>query len=144
MSQQKTVNDGRFGQVVEDVGLAIQELRNEGRGLDARKIELTLEHHAGDMVRALVSTIPSGRIEARFVLLAADAVITNRIEMVMDEARRVQARRRAESQDEAPLAVIGQGTSQREIRGEPADAAGGLVGRLRRFVGRLLRVEAVR
>lgn len=126
------------------MGLAIQELRNDARGLDGRKIELVLEHHGGDMVRALVSTFPSGRIEPRFVLLAADAVITNRIEMVMDEVRKVQARRRAESQDEAPLAVIGQGTSRREIPAETADASGGLVGRVRRLMGRLFGTEATR
>jgi hypothetical protein len=144
VTQQKTVNEGRFGQVVEDVGLSIQEFRNEGRGLDARKIELVLEHHGGDMVRALISTFPSGRIEPRFILLAADAVITNRIEMVMDEVRKVQARRRAESQDDAPLAVIGQGSSRREIRPEPADAAGGIVGRVRRLFARMFGTEAAR
>lgn len=141
---QQNVNEGRFGQVVEDVGLAIQELRNDARGLDGRKIELVLEHHGGDMVRALVSTFPSGRIEPRFVLLAADAVITNRIEMVMEEVRKVQARRRAESQDQAPLAVIGQGSSRREIPAQPVDASGGLVGRVRRLMGRLFGTEATR
>ena len=142
MSQQKTVNVGRLGQVVEDVGLAIQELRNEGRGLDASKIELTLKYVGADMVEALANEIPSGRIDKQFVVDKADAVITERIAFIMDEVRKAHARR--EAKDAAPLAVIGQGTSRREICGEPADAAGGLVGRLRRFVGRLLRLEAVR
>lgn len=95
----------RFGQTVEDIGLAIQELRNEGRGLDACKVELTLEHHAGDMVRALMIAFPQGRIETRFVLMAADAVISRTTEIVLEHAAKLKA---------VPLVKTGQGDYVRE------------------------------
>ena len=95
----------RFGQTVEDIGLAIQELRNEGRGLDACKVELTLEHHAGDMVRALMIAFPQGRIETRFVLMAADSVISRTTEIVLEHAAKLKA---------VPLVKTGQGDYVRE------------------------------
>lgn len=98
------MNSLRFGQTVEDIGLACQELRNEGRVLEARKIELTMEHHAGDMVRALMAAIPQGRIEPRYVLLAADAVINRTAEIVLEHAAKLQ-----------PLVKTGQGDYAREI-----------------------------
>jgi hypothetical protein len=105
---------GRFGQVVEDVGLAIQDLRNEGRGLDARKVELVIEHHAGDVVRALAETFPAGRIEPRFVLLAADAVITQTTALVLKQVKELK-----KQAAEAPLAVLGQGDYRRDIKADP-------------------------
>lgn len=94
----------RIGQTYEDIGLACQELRNEGRVLEARKIELTMEHHAGDMVRALMAAIPQGRIEPRFVLLAADAVINRTAEIVLEHAAKLRAQ---------PLVKTGQGDYER-------------------------------
>jgi hypothetical protein len=100
--------------VVEDVGLAIQELRNDDRGLDARKVELVMEHHAGDVVRALAETFPAGRIEPRFVLLAADAVITQTTALILSQVKELK-----KQAAEAPLAVLGQGDYRREIKAAP-------------------------
>lgn len=124
------------------MGLAIQELRNEGRALDASKIEVTLKYVWTDIVEALANEIPSGRIDKQFVVDKADAVIVERIAFIMDEVRKAHARRKAK--DDAPLAVIGQGSSRREIRPESADATGGIVGRVRRLFARMFGTEAAR
>ncbi len=96
------------------MGLAIQELRNDDRGLDARKVELVMEHHAGDVVRALAETFPAGRIEPRFVLLAADAVITQTTALILSQVKELK-----KQAAEAPLAVLGQGDYRREIKAAP-------------------------
>jgi hypothetical protein len=71
--------------------------------LEARKIESTMEHHAGDMVRALMAAIPQGRIEPRFVLMAA--VIGRTTEIVLEHAAKLKA---------VPLVKTGQGDYVRE------------------------------
>jgi len=63
-----------------------------------------MEHHAGDMVRALMAAIPQGRIETRFVLLAADAVINRTAEIVLEHAAKLRAQ---------PLVKTGQGDYER-------------------------------
>lgn len=88
----------RWGQVVEDCGVAVQDLLNAGRSGDSMRVRLVLMHHLTETVSLLIETRPAGRIEARAVVAAVDAILN-------------KSSRQA---DVAPLVSLGQGDFRRE------------------------------
>lgn len=87
----------RWGQVVEDCGLAVQDLLNAGRSGDSMRVRLVLMHHLTETVSLLIETRPAGRIEARAVVAAVDAILN-----------------KSARQAEVPLVSLGQGDYRRD------------------------------
>ena len=88
----------RWGQVVEDCGVAVQDLLNAGRSMDAMRVRLVLLHNLNETVSLLIETRPAGRIEAPTVVAAVDSILN-------------KSSRQA---DVAPLVSLGQGDFRRD------------------------------
>lgn len=88
----------RWGQVVEDCGVAVQDLINAGRCMDAMRVRLVLLHNLNETVSLLIETRPAGRIEAPTVVAAVDSILN-------------KSSRQA---DVAPLVSLGQGDYRRD------------------------------
>lgn len=71
----------RWGQVVEDCGVAVQDLLNAGRALDAMRVRLVLLHNLNETVSLLIETRPAGRIEAPAVVAAVDAILSKPVQV---------------------------------------------------------------
>lgn len=88
----------RWGQVVEDCGVAVQDLLNAGRAMDAMRVRLVLLHNLNETISLLIELRPAGRIEAPTVVAAVDAILN-----------------KAASQREVPLVSLGQGDYRRDV-----------------------------
>ena len=88
----------RWGQVVEDCGVAVQDLLNAGRSLDAMRVRLVLLHNLHETISLLTETHKSCRIEAPAVVAAVDAILNK-------SARPAQV----------PLVSLGQGDYRRDL-----------------------------
>jgi hypothetical protein len=88
----------RWGQVVEDCGVAVQDLLNAGRALDAMRVRLVMLHNLHETISLLTETHKSGRIEAPAVVAAVDAILNK-------SARPAQV----------PLVSLGQGEYRRDL-----------------------------
>lgn len=90
----------RWGQILEDCGVAVQDLYNAGKAKDAMVVRLVISHHLIDLISILMATRPIGRTDAVDVLRAADSIM----------------RRESRMPDvEVPLVSIGQGDYRRDI-----------------------------
>lgn len=87
----------RWGQVVEDCGIAVQDLLNSGRSMDAMRVRLVLMHHLTETVSLLIETRRAGRIDAPAVVAAVDAILN-----------------KSARQAEVPLVSLGQGDYRRD------------------------------
>lgn len=85
----------RWGQVVEDCGVAVQDLLNAGRALDAMRVRLVLLHNLNETVSLLIETHKAGRIEAPAVVAAVDAILNKPVQV--------------------PLVSLGQGEYRRDL-----------------------------
>lgn len=90
----------RWGQVVEDCGVAVQDLLNAGRALDAMRVRLVLLHNLNETVSLLIETRPAGRIEAPAVVAAVDSILN-------------RSTRKADL-SQVPLVSLGQGDYRRD------------------------------
>ena len=90
----------RWGQILEDCGLAIQDLYNAGRPQEAMVVRLVVSHHLVDLVSILMAKRPAGRTDAVDVVRAADSIMHR-------ESRKADL--------EVPLVSLGQGDYRRDI-----------------------------
>lgn len=89
----------RWGQILEDCGLAIQDLYNSGRAQDAMVVRLVVSHHLVDLISILMAKRPAGRTDAVEVVKAASSIMQR-------ENRKADL--------EVPLVSLGQGDYRRD------------------------------
>ncbi|NBW18112.1 MAG: hypothetical protein EBR82_60075 [Caulobacteraceae bacterium] len=71
----------RWGQVVEDCGVAVQDLLNAGRSMDAMRVRLVMLHNLHEIVSLIIETRPAGRVEAPAVVAAVDAILNKPVQV---------------------------------------------------------------
>lgn len=106
----------QYFHVLEDIGLAGQELLNTRKPTAAMRIRLVHAAKSNELVLAIVEKFPCGRVETEQVLEVADQILDGNARRVaiVAQLQLAEEQNRIDALNTHPLLITGQGSSRRE------------------------------